>query len=583
MTEKDYPGGLGGRIPPDRRGGPGGRLPPADVVVRSLNGGNGLPGRLARYDSFAVADDEPVDLATGLVSLAFIRAAIRRRARFWCVLALVGLVAGAGLYLSSPTAYKATTSLLLTPGPYESINTAANNDQAMAQSRTVAGLAVQKLGLSESPASFLATYTVTPITERVLVFTVSAPSSSQAMQRASALAAAFLQFRASEMQSEQQLVLASLNQQISQANKHYSSLNAQINQLSAQPQSDAQQAELKNLRAQRTSADTTLYNLQQAAIQNQTITRPATAAAVNGSVVLDAAIPLAHSRFKPLILDVAIGLIGGLVLGIAIVVIGALVSDRLRRRDDIARALGAPVKLSVGPVPPKGWLPSLLRRGGRSLMRTPDVLRITTHLGRAVPDNAKGRGGPGERLPPAEIASLAVVPVDDLRVPALSLVALAESRAAGGERVVVADLARGAPAAKLLGAGAPGVGTVTGFDARLVVAVPERNELVPAGPLRAGARYIQRSAFAEEVAAACESADLLLTLIPLDPSLGGEHLTMWAQDVVVTVTAGRSSWTKIRGASEMIRLSGARLVSAVLVGVDKTDESLGVVYTPEMV
>jgi capsular polysaccharide biosynthesis protein len=557
VTEKDYPGG---------------RIPPSNTVVRSLNGGSGLPGRLVRYDSFAAADDQPADLATGLVSLAFIRAAIRRRARFWCVLALIGLLAGAGLYLSSPAAYKATTSLLLTPGPYESINTAANNDQAMAQSRTVAGLAVQRLGLSESPASFLATYTATPVTERVLIITVSAPSSSQAMQRASAIAAAFLQFRAREMQSEQQLVLASLNQQISQAEKHYSSLNAQINQLSAQSQSDAQQSELKSLRSQRTSADTTLYNLQQAAIQNQTVTRPATAAAVNGSVVLDAAIPLAHSRFKPLILDVAIGLIVGVVLGIAIVVIGALVSDRLRRRDDIARALGAPVKLSVGPVPPKGWLPNLPRRGGRSLMSKPDVLRITTHLGRAVPANAKG------------VASLAVVPVDDLRVPALSLVALAESRAGGGERVVVADLCRGAPAAKLLGAGAPGIRTVTGFDARLVAAVPESNELAPAGPLPAGGgQHIQRSPFALEVAAACESADLLLTLIPLDPSLGGEHLTMWAQDVVVTVTAGRSSWTKIRGVSEMIRLSGARLVSAVLIGVDKTDESLGVVYTPETV
>jgi hypothetical protein len=42
------------------------------------------------------------------------------------------------------------------------------------------------------------------------------------------------------------------------------------------------------------------------------------------------------------------------------------------------------------------------------------------------------------------------------------------------------------------------------------------------------------------------------------------------------VTAGRSSWTKIHAAGEMVRLAGTRLVSAVLVGADKTDESLGV-------
>ena len=82
---------------------------------------------------------------------------------------------------------------------------------------------------------------------------------------------------------------------------------------------------------------------------------------------------------------------------------------------------------------------------------------------------------------------------------------------------------------------------------------------------------------------ACASANLLLTLATLDPSLGGEHLATWATDAVAVVTAGRSSWTKIHAVGEMIRLSGTRLVSAVLVGADKTDESLGVTQTPETV
>ena len=41
------------------------------------------------------------------------------------------------------------------------------------------------------------------------------------------------------------------------------------------------------------------------------------------------------------------------------------------------------------------------------------------------------------------------------------------------------------------------------------------------------------------------------------------------------VTAGRSSWTRIHAVGEMIRLAGMYLVSAVLVGASKTDESLG--------
>jgi hypothetical protein len=65
--------------------------------------------------------------------------------------------------------------------------------------------------------------------------------------------------------------------------------------------------------------------------------------------------------------------------------------------------------------------------------------------------------------------------------------------------------------------------------------------------------------------------------------VGAEHLATWATDAVAVVTAGRSSWEKIRGVAELIRLSGTRLASAVLVGADKSDESVGIVRTPESV
>ena len=69
-------------------------------------------------------------------------------------------------------------------------------------------------------------------------------------------------------------------------------------------------------------------------------------AALENSQVLNVT-PLPYSKKKNLVTYGAIGLIGGLALGLAIVVVRALVSDRLRRRDDIAYALDAPVKLSV--------------------------------------------------------------------------------------------------------------------------------------------------------------------------------------------------------------------------------------------
>jgi hypothetical protein len=148
-----------------------------------------------------------------------------------------------------------------------------------------------------------------------------------------------------------------------------------------------------------------------------------------------------------------------------------------------------------------------------------------------------------------------------------------------GFQVVVADLCSDSPAAGLLGATGPGVHTVHVDDARLLVAVPEPDDVAPIGPF--GRHSPQpRGSLGEAIAAACAASDLLLTLAPLDPALGGEHLATWAADAVAVITAGRSSWTRIHAVSEMARLAGTRLVSAVVVGADKTDESLGMSYPP---
>jgi hypothetical protein len=111
--------------------------------------------------------------------------------------------------------------------------------------------------------------------------------------------------------------------------------------------------------------------------------------------------------------------------------------------------------------------------------------------------------------------------------------------------------------------------------------VPEQDDVIPIGPLGRASMQAERSPFTEAATAACSSSDLLLTLAPLDPALGGEHLATWTADAVVVVTAGRSSWTKIHAAGEMVRLAGTRVASAVLVDADKSDDSLGVIATPE--
>ena len=538
------------------------------TVIFPVNG-NGAPAEPVKsFEEFVPVDNAPTEFAASLVSFDFIKAALRRSRRFWCLAAVVGFLLGVGVAISSPPPYKAVTSLLLTPGPYENINTAANNDQEMAQSRTVAALAERRIGLREDAGSFLSSYTVLGLTERVLTVTINAPSASQAVLRANAVASAFLQFRANEMQAEQKLVLASLQQQANQANQRLTSITAQIAALAAQPTSSGQQAQLSNLRAQHLQATGTVANLEQSVLGNQTNVEPAVSAAVRGSGVLDTATPLAHSRLKPLVLYAAIGFIVGLVLGMAIVIIRALLSDKLRRREDVAQALGAPVKLSVGTIPLNR------RRTGRrdtAAARGADVQRIAMHLDRALPASVRGT------------SALAVIPVDDPRIAAMSLVSLAVSWAGQGSPVVVADLCRGAPAATLLGAGEPGVHAVDADGARVIVAVPESHDVEPAGPLGRGPVPGQRSPFTDRVIAACTQPGLLLTLAAVDPAVGGEYLATWATDAVAVVTAGRSSWEQIHAVGEMTRLSGTRLISAVLVGADQTDRSLGLTPAPDTV
>lgn len=67
-----------------------------------------------------------------------------------------------------------------------------------------------------------------------------------------------------------------------------------------------------------------------------------------GQPGLGRAAPVAQHAKKRMMLYVGSGLLAGLALRLGIVVIRALVSDKLRRRDEIASALGVPVKLSAG-------------------------------------------------------------------------------------------------------------------------------------------------------------------------------------------------------------------------------------------
>jgi capsular polysaccharide biosynthesis protein len=511
-------------------------------------------------DEFTTDEDRPtIERGATFVSLAFIAGALKRSAWLWCVTALFGVIIGYGLYAKFPPAYSATTSVLVTNSPNADAATQSNTNVVLAESQAVAERALQDLGVHQTVGSLLAAYTVTAPATQVIVFQVNAPSSSEALQRASALAAAFLQFRADYLDSQQQIQVTLAEQQVTQAQQKLSSIDRQIAEL------PASSPELSGLQAQQTTAQNALGAAQQYSSTIKYSGALTTASMVKGSQILNSPTPARQSFKKSRLFYLVLALFAGFAIGVVIVIIRALVSERLRNRDDIADAIGAPIMLSIGQVGTK-WLPPLGKRAG---MRAIDVKRLVAHLNSAVTP------------PPAKrFASLAVVVVDNAKEMAPAVVSLAMTWANQGKQVVLADLADGAPAARQFGVKGQGVHTAGAHGVNLVVSVPRRDDPAPVGPVPTPS-HPQFGHVNADLAAACASADFLLTLVTLDPLSGGDHLASWANEVIAVVTAGRSSATRIRAVGEMIRLAGTRLVSVVLLKADKSDESLGMLAAME--
>lgn len=515
---------------------------------------DGLAENLWSYDPAPDGGDRSApDLSGGLVHLGFFTAALRRSAWIWSLIAVIGLLAGSALYVKEPPAYHATASVLLVDNPNTDPAVQIQTDSSLVQSQAVASQVVKQLNLPQSVASFQAAYTVTVITETVLTLNVGAPSSAAAVQRVGALAKAFLAYRAQYAQTQQQQLFTQLDEQYNAAEQRLQSINAQLSQLPT-PTTAAEKTQLTKLQNQQEQQ----RQIQQYATSSKATDKTNTNAIVKGSYVLNAATALPRSKVKGAALYVAGGLLGGLIVGMGGVIIAALMSRRLRRRDDIALAMSAPVKLSVGPLRKRRWPPTLPKQAKK---RTLDTRRVAAYLRGAVPGSSRGP------------ASLAVVAVDDPQVVARVVESLAVTCAAEGKRVIVADLSGDAHLARLLGENSPGIHPVSHDGAQLTLVLPEREEIAPVGPVPAAGQAGSQAD--EALVTACASADLLLTLVTLDPALGGDHLGTWAASAVAVVTAGGSSAERVHGVSEMVRLAGTRLDSVVLVGADGNDESLG--------
>lgn len=290
------------------------------------------------------------------------------------------------------------------------------------------------------------------------------------------------------------------------------------------------------------------------------------ASQMNSTRLLDEAAPVPTSAKRTLAINAALGLLGGLFIGLGFVVVRALLSDRLWKRQDIARSLATRIRLSTGRPPRWRWwpFPGYLRE---SQQRHPEVRLLAQHLDQQL-DRSQ-----------AALPALAVVCADDVRSSALAIASLAVSAAAEGEHVLVADLSGTGLLANLLGVRATGTHESHFSDRgrRIDVFRPDP----AAGPsegcyLRLGDNNRPTGSGDLALDAAWDSAGLVLTLATVTPALGADHLATWSSRAAVVVTAGRSTATKLHATAELLRLAGLSIETAVVLNADRTDEGIGV-------
>jgi hypothetical protein len=156
-----------------------------------------------------------------------------------------------------------------------------------------------------------------------------------------------------------------------------------------------------------------------------------------------------------------------------------------------------------------------------------------------------------------------VVEVESGDAAALAVAALGHALASEGQRVVIADAARGRPLAVLLGADR---------SARAVqeVAVNGRKIglfVAPDDPTEMADKQIG------------EDAHAILILATVDPAFGADHIAAWASDAVVMVKAGGANGAQIDGVAHQLRDARMIIRAGLLIETDPDDHSSGVPAT----
>lgn len=309
---------------------------------------------------------------TPLLDLHALVVAVRRRRRLWGALALLGLVIGAAVAILLPPPPSAVTKVLVTHQEDQPNDTGTliRTDIEVLGTTRIAKDALQTLKSRENPEDFMKDYRGTGLTNNVLQIDVSADSEALAVDRAKALADAFVADHVRRMRAAAKAESQALLDQRDRMRDELARVNKEIGDRAPDDSADESAAGTETLFARRAELNSRIADFDQRAAEART----GTPKVVAGTQIVDAPRAVQHSLPRTAATNAAIGLVLGLVLGLALSAVGAVVADRPVLRRDISANLGASV---IAELPRRSGL--WRRRGTRATRE-----RLTATLARTV-------------------------------------------------------------------------------------------------------------------------------------------------------------------------------------------------------
>ena len=301
---------------------------------------------------------------------------VRNQRRMWIAAGLLGLLAGALLTILLPATPTATAQLLIIhegdqPSDNESF---MRTDVALMQTTPIAAAALQRLGVNESPDDFLESYHATALTNNLLEVAARGSSNDDAVARARALADAFIADHVQRTRAAADAQAQALTDQRDQTKAQLAEVEVTI---AATPRTVTGEAA--------TRRDALLARRAELSVQSDELGRRAEEAAIGapqvaaGTQIVDGPRALRHSLPVSGARNAGIGLLVGLIAGLALAAIAGVVRDRPLLRRDIAGHLGAPVIAQLSQ-PSRG--PAGLWRRSRAMT---ERKRVAATLARTVP------------------------------------------------------------------------------------------------------------------------------------------------------------------------------------------------------